>query len=149
MGSDGIARALRDRIREIDEALAQYRDLTAERTALQGALDYYDAHKGAVSLFRVLPPVEVQKVTKFQPRPDSRTSRLVQAVRLILERTPGLAAPFPSILRMLPPDLVGTSEYAKEGVRTAIKRAGSRAGIRYENGGMVRLVTQNPQVESA
>lgn len=148
MGSDATARAIRERIREIDEALAQYRDLEAERQVLQGALDYYEDHKGAVALFRI-PAVESHKVTRFQPRPDSRTSRITQAVRLILERTPGQAAPFPSILKMLPPDLVGSTEYAKEGARTAIKRAGSRVGIRYENGGMVRLITENPQFESA
>jgi hypothetical protein len=148
MASD-VTQAIRDRIREIDEALGQYRDLTAERRALQGALDFYDANRGAVSLFRVLPPVDVQKVTKFQARPDSKTSRIVNHVRTILERTPGLAAPFPSILKMLSPELVGDSEYAKEGVRTAIKRAGGRVGIRYENGGTVRLVLKSPQAETA
>jgi hypothetical protein len=146
MGSDATARAIRERIRELDEALEQYRALEAERQALQVALDYYEEHRGAVALFR-LPAVE--KITKFQPRPDSRTSRIVRAVRMILERTPGQAAPFPSVLKMLPADLVGATEYAKEGVRTAIKRAGNRVSVRYENGGMVRLIAENPQVESA
>jgi hypothetical protein len=150
MASDA-ARAIRERIKEIDETLAQYRDLVAERKALQVSLDYYNDNKGAVSLFRVPVPTQadLQVVTRFQPRSDSKTTRIVNLVRATLERTPGSAAPFPSVVRMLPIELVGNADHAKEYVRTAIKRAGARVGIVYENGGMVRLVTKNPQVESA
>ena len=149
MANEAVARAIRERIREIDEALGQFRDLTAEREALQGTLRLLRWNKGAVSLFRVMPPhQEVPRLTKFQPRPDSKTNRIVNAVADILENTPGHAAPFPSLRSMLPSELLGSGDYASEGVRTAIKRAGHRRGVRYETGGTVRLI-KSPQADTA
>src|SRR5581483_11977669 len=103
MASDAAARAIRERIKEIDEALGQYRDLTKERAALQSALDFYDHRRGTVSLFRGLAALdEPVRVTRFQPRHDSKTTRIVNAIADILESTPGNAAPFPSLRNMLP-----------------------------------------------
>jgi hypothetical protein len=149
MASEAVARTIRERIKEIDDALGQYRDLTREREALQGALDFYEGHRSTVSLFRDQPPATpIPSLTRFVLRKESKTNRIVNAVADILEGTPGNAAPFPSLLAMLPRDVFGTGEYANEGVRTAIKRAGHRRGIRYENGGTVRLI-KSPQAETA
>lgn len=149
-----IVRALKARLSEIDEQLAEWRRLTDEREQLQVTLDFYEHHRGAMQPFPGIPLADKGSLahlalveSRFKPRADSKTSKIVERVRAILERTPGNAAPFPSVLRQLPSDLVGNAEHAKEGVRTAIKRAGGRVGVTYEHGGTIRW--KSPRAQSA
>lgn len=158
MVNESVLREARARIKEIDQQLAQYERLVEERKVLQGVVDWYAEGQGQTSLFRTSAAV-LQLVgranrfeiadKRFHPRPDSITSKTLEATVKLLERAPDHTLPFPMIADSLPRDIVGNGAHWREGIRTAIKRAGGRYGIVYEGGGVVRLVTKNPRAAGA
>jgi len=143
-----MVREVRRRLDEIDVQIAQWEALVRERQYLRGLLIFYE-RGGDLPLMRTLqaapqvegppikmpPPVRRDKRTPFSPQPNSRTNRVAQAFRAVLERLPaGEPRPFVDVLDQIPHELVGDGPNARETVRTAIKRAGHRFGVRYDDG---------------
>lgn len=151
---ESVLREARARMREIEQQLSQYQRLVDEREKLKELIDFYEGSRGAVTLFPVhIPLPQANRLSiadrRFHPKADSKTSRLMEKVVQMLEEAPHYTLPFPMVTEMLPEELRPNGESWKEGVRTAIKRAGGRYGVMYETGGVVRLTNRNPQAVEA
>lgn len=152
--NDNVRQA-KARIREIDAQLADRERLLEERQVLQSVVDFYEDTVQErlfkpLTLHVVPTPNRLSGVDKrFYPRPDSQTSKILMETAKLLEAAPDHILPFPMVTESLPVELRPGGHTWKEGIRTAIKRAGGRFGIVYETGGVVRLTTRSPQAVEA
>lgn len=76
----------------------------------------------------------------FLVDPSSKTSRILNATRSILEQKADHQATFLAIYHALPKELLGSGRHVREHVRGTLQRAGHRQGIEYVNSDQVRLV---------
>lgn len=130
---------LQERKSEIEDELAAVKPLMDELAMIDQLLTKHE--KGAVepSLFSPMTS-ETRSPHRFEPDPNSYTSRILDETRRVLEAAPHHELSFLKLYHAFPASFNGSGK-ARERARTAIMRAGKRAGIEYVNRQRVRLVT--------
>jgi hypothetical protein len=142
MPTKDVAATLKARLAELD----------VERDRIRSLLEVYEGKATDVEI--ALPPTPIYPDNRpwlrrgngkprFGPDPGSMTSRIVEAAWEILNRAPGQVADFRDVYDELPTDVRPKSKHAVEFARTAIKRAGGRRGLVYEDGRV--KITKSPQ----
>ena len=152
--SDPFLRELKAKLAELDSRLSEWQKIKEERDQVQKLVEWYDHNRAFIPLIpslRVVPDAADRKRIKnkkFQPRDNSKTTQIAQEARRILDLMSADEILFSQFVEMLPAHLKGGSATWREGIRTAIKRAGARFGIMYDDS-RIKRIAKSPQTETA
>lgn len=132
---------LRERKSDIESEIAAHKPLLDELAMINALLAKHDNPFG-IQMVLASPEVPsiVRSPHRFEPDPNSYTSRILEEARRVLEGVPHRELSFLKLYHAFPASFNGSGK-ARERARTAIMRAGKRAGIEYVNGQKVRLVS--------
>jgi len=125
--------------KKIVEALyARLAEIDAERSWIRTKLTEYEAGENALfsaSAFRV----GALRGKQFEVNPNSRTSRMLEAARGIIESSPARVMTFLDLFDKLPTELIPPTKNGREIVRKILREEGHRVGLNYVSANMITL----------